>query len=102
MGDNVDTRATDMTQLRMDEYGIHIGQLVDRIEPIEYAVYHNTEYMEREVDSLKDTIIDIRSEIDGIRYKFQELIERLKEFAVNNDIVDENGGSLDDFLAEFI
>lgn len=73
------------------------GELGVRIDQLEHDTRYNTisgavEELRSAFDTLKTTIED----------DFNRLICKLRECSRANDLVDEDGGSLDEFLQQFV
>ena len=79
------------------------GELGVRISQLEHEARYDAV---ASYNTLTGAIEELRAEFETLKapyaYEFNRLIEKLRECAKANDLVDEEGGALDEFLQQFV
>lgn len=79
------------------------GELGVRISQLEHEARYDAV---ASYNTLTSAIEELRSEFETMKatyaYEFNRLIEKLRECSRANDLVDEEGGALDEFLQQFV
>ena len=77
------------------DFNARIGELQARVDTEPQRVYYT---VSEAIDNLRSEFENLKSAIFG---EVDILIEKMRECARANDLVDEQGGSLDEFLEGF-